>query len=121
MINPFAMSKVSDDPVDKEFFRLGFILKKMLKTLGAAGFELSAAEYSTPTGLVARTGLHEALTAMVTSDSWGSLTDPMKSFLMKERIKEARIAARLMFLAEPGIAKRISEKKIDAITLLTED
>lgn len=121
LVNPFAISEHSSDPVDQEMFRLGFSLKKMPKTLGAGGFELSAEEYSTLTGLVARTGLHQTLTAMVTSDAWDKLTDPMKSFLMKERITEARRAARVLFLAEPGIAKRISEEKVAAITLLTSD
>ena len=121
LINPFTISKDSKDPVYMEMFRLGFTLAKMPKTLGSSGFELSASEYSTLTGLVAKTGVHQALTALVTSEAWDSLTVAMKSALMKKQITEARASARLMFLAEPGIAKRLQEKKIDAFTLLISD
>lgn len=121
MFNPFARSENSDDPVDKEMFRLGFTLKPMAKTLGAGAVELTAEEYSRLTGLVAETGIHDTLTALVTSEAWEGLSDPLKAALMKERITEARAAARGMFLAQPGIMQRITDAKINAASLLAPD
>jgi hypothetical protein len=121
ILNPFTAVKDSDDPVDKEFFRLGFMVKPMAKTLGAGGIDLTVEEYSRMTGLVAKTGLHEVLTALVTDESWATLNDHLKKALLKERITEARTAARGMLLSDPDIARRVSQKSVDAALLLTSE
>jgi len=121
LANPFSVSQHSDDPVDKEMFRLGFQIQPMQKSLGGGAFELTAAEYSTMTGLVADTGIHETLTALVTSEAWAGLNDHLKMALMKQQITESRAAARMMLLGTGDIAERAAQKQIDAAFLLTDE
>lgn len=117
LLNPFALSENSDDPVDQELFRLGFQISNMQKTLGGA-FELTVEEYSKMTGLVATTGIHEILTSLISSPGYKDLTDRHKSVLLKEQIMAARVTARAMLLAEGDIAQRIAIHGVDATKLL---
>lgn len=121
MFNPFAATKNSDDPVDKEMFRLGFTLQPMPKSIGGGAVQLDNKEYSRLTGLVAKTGIHQTLTQLVTSEVWSGLSDPMKKVLMKEQISKAREAAHKMFLGTGDILERVGDEKITAASLLTPD
>ena len=117
LLNPFSLSENSDDPVDQEFFRLGFQLDPMEKTLGGT-FELTAEEYAKLTGLVADTGIHKILTALIESEGYQKLTDPHKKILLKEQVMNARVSARAIFLGEGDIARRLAQHDVDASMLI---
>jgi hypothetical protein len=121
VLNPFSHIKDSDDPVDKEFFRLGFVLPPMAKTLAGGEVDLTPEEYSKMTGLVADYGLHGILTALITGDSWDTLTDPMKTALLKQQVNAARQFARTALLADAEVLKRLTQAKVDAAFLLTDE
>ncbi len=122
IFNPFATSATRDDPVDAEMFRLGFTIRPIQKTLGGGSVELTVEEYSKLTGeLMRRTGVHEILSALIQSDGWSDLPDHLKIVVMKERITEARTAARGMLLGETDVARRFSQAKADAALLLTSE
>ena len=120
LMNPFTHIEHSDDPVDQEFFRLGFLLAPMQKTLGSGGIDLTVDEYSRMTGLVAETGIHRILTGLVTDPSWNKLTDPMKKVLLKNQVNQARQTARLMMLSDEDLVRRVTQHHIDAALLLVE-
>jgi hypothetical protein len=119
VLNPFAAVENSDDPVDKEFFRLGFVMPPMAKTLAGGEVDLTVEEYSKMTGLVADYGLHEVLTSLVTGESWEQLTDPMKTALLKQQVNHARQFARTALLADAEVLRRVTQAKVDAAFLLT--
>ncbi len=121
LINPFAVVKNSDDPVDQEFYRLGFTVRPMRKTLGADGVQLTNEEYSRMTGMVAEIGLPEVMTELVQSEGYQNLPDPMKRVMLKDLINKYRATARQMILADPSVRQRVTDAKIDAALKLTDD
>lgn len=121
LLNPFAISKHSDDPVDQEFFRLGFSVKPMRKTLGAEGIELTNEEFSKLTGLVGELGLHKTLTQIVASSGYQNMNDELKRVTLKKLINQYRAAARATILTDPQVIKRVKQAKLDAALKLTDD
>ena len=87
----------------------------------SGGVDLTNEEYSKMTGLVAETRLHDTLTQMVSSQSWPTLTDPMKIALLKQQVQKSREVARGMLLADRGLAKRVTQAKVDAAFLLVDE
>jgi hypothetical protein len=121
VLNPFTHIKDSDDPVDKEFYRLGFVLPPMAKTLAGGSVDLTVEEYSKMTGLVADYGLHQVLTGLVEGESWETLTDPMKVALLKQQVNAARQFARQALLADAEVLRRVTQAKVDAAFLLVDE
>jgi hypothetical protein len=97
LMNPFAVS------MDR-FFDTGFDLRSIPKSLGGGAYQLSSEEYSKLNGYMADTGVHQALTAMVTSSEWESFPLGMKQMLMKKIITESRKTALALFLSDPDMA-----------------
>jgi hypothetical protein len=120
LFNPFALSKNSDDPVDKEFWRLGFSIQPMRKTLGAEQIQLTAAEYSKMNSFLNEPlQLHKILTETVTTESYEQMPDPLKIATIKKIINEARAGARGMILGDEEVLKRVTQEKTDAAFMLT--
>jgi predicted GNAT family acetyltransferase len=120
LINPFAMQEHSDDPVDQEFWRLGFSIQPMRKTLGAEQVVLTAAEYSKMNGFLAEPlKLHETLTTFVNDPSYEQLPDPLKIATIKKIINKAREGARALILTDDTVLKRVTQEKTDAAFMLT--
>lgn len=121
LVNPFALMENSDDPVDKEFFRLGFSVQPMRKTLGAEQVVLTAEEYSRMTGFMAELNTHETIQAIIESEGYEQMPDPLKIAVFKKVINQNRAAARAMVLADPSITQRVVDAKMDAALQLTGD
>jgi len=118
IINPFATSPHPTDPLDIEMARLAFTIKPMAKTLGGGAVDLTNDEYSRLTGLVAKTGVVEAMSALVTSDGWEDISDPMKEAQLKKLIRKGRTSARVMILQDESVRTRISDADRSAVMLL---
>jgi hypothetical protein len=118
VINPFATSPTSDDPVDKEFARLAFSVRPMPRSLGSGSMQLNAEEYSQLTGMVANDGLEERLRALITRDDWESKTPERRVFEIKKHIEIARTAARLRFISTPEMRKRFRDENFSDLRSL---
>lgn len=121
LVNPFALMENSDDPVDKEFFRLGFSVQPMRKTLGAEQVVLTAEEYSKMTGFMAELNTHATIQAVIESEGYDEMPDPLKIAVFKKIINQNRAAARAMVLADPSISQRVVDAKMEAALQLTGD
>lgn len=118
VINPFATSPDSDDPVEREFARLAFDVKPMPRTLGNGAMQLSDAEYSELTGMVADNGLHERLTKLILKDSWENKTPERKVYEVRKHLEIARTAARLQFIGKPEIRERFKSENFQDLKSL---
>ena len=122
VFNPFATSATRDTALDKELFRLGFTIRPIQKTMGSGSVELNVEEYAKLTGeLMRNTGIEAILTTMIEGEGWDNLPDHLKIVVMKERITEARTAARAMLLGDPAVSDRLGQAKANAALLLTSE
>ncbi len=120
VINPFATSPDSDDPVEREFARLAFDVKPMPRSLGGGSLPLNAEEYSKLTGMVGDTKLYERLERIITAPDWDSKTPQRKIKEIKIHMEAARREARLRFINLPEMKERFKEAvKTDLQDLLT--
>ena len=112
VINPFATSPTSDDPVEQEFAKLAFDVRPMRRSLAGGKVQLTAEEYSKLTGMVADFDLHGRLSDLVSRSDWDDKTPERKVMEAKLVIEAVRRAARGKLLSDP----EIQEKYKSAIT-----
>ena len=122
VVNPFATSPDSTDPVDKVFGDLGFTILPMPRSIAGGQIMLNAEEYSRLTGLVGETGIHEQLRERILRDDWESLTPDRQVYEIKARMKIARQTARLRFIKDPVMLQRFKDATIaEKMALISGD
>lgn len=120
LINPFAAVEHSDDPVDQEFFRLGFSVQPMRRTLGAEQIQLTNEEYSRMNRFMEEPlKTHQTLKQIIEGAGYEDLSDPMKVSLIKKVINENRKSARELILADRQVLDRVSQEKVNAAFLIS--